>query len=151
MSGCVPQTQFDVCIVDEDVVNVVFEDSRFAGLPISMLLKSIHAEPTHYTVGKYPRVKTLRRDVLPHAPSPLPRCQSRAERARIRTYSSTSFRCTVFEPPQSGILLVLTRCRAGRCSGFDGDQREERRVSRSARRSRWTHSDVSQRLYALPG
>ena len=24
-----------------------------------------------HTVGKYPRVKTLRREVLPHAPSPM--------------------------------------------------------------------------------
>ena len=30
LSGCVPEREFDVDIVDEDVVDVVFEDGWFA-------------------------------------------------------------------------------------------------------------------------
>ena len=59
-------------------------------------------------------MKTLRSEVLPHAPSPL--CarihisfftSSPSSSYEVATYNNTSFRCTVFAPPHNGIFLRL--------------------------------------------
>lgn len=56
----------------------------------------------------YPRVKTLSSDVFPHAPSPLC-CLSPVEGLpkAMNIYSRTSFRWTVLEPPQRGIVDLV--------------------------------------------
>lgn len=102
-------------VVNENVVYVVLENGRLTGRIVSSLLipslplsRDVNA---YYTVGKYPLVNTFSNDVFPQAPSPLqcrqlvPTTESLARIAHPSTYSNTSFLCTVFVPPQSGILL----------------------------------------------
>jgi hypothetical protein len=86
-------------IVYEDVVHIVFKHRRLIHclLGVCTCQSSGIAEQTtyglewHKRTGKKPRVKTLSRLVLPHAPSP----------------SSTSLRCTTFLPPQRGISVEV--------------------------------------------
>lgn len=58
-------------IIDEDIVDVVLEYCRFAVRRDLLDAGTGSAGNTHYTVGKYPLVKTFSSDVFPHAPSPL--------------------------------------------------------------------------------
>jgi hypothetical protein len=53
-------------------VNVVFEDGRFVdGREVSVRCSARQQSRPALPYRTYPRVKTLSRDVLPHAPSPL--------------------------------------------------------------------------------
>lgn len=72
LAGRVPEGEFDVDIVDEYVVDIVFKDGGFVdGWEIAMR-KSLEDElGRDGAAAHYPRVKTFRRDVFPQAPSPL--------------------------------------------------------------------------------
>jgi hypothetical protein len=71
LTGCVPEGEFNVDIVDEYVVDVVFEDGWFVDGWEIAARKSLDGELGRESVVHYPRVKTFRRDVFPQAPSPL--------------------------------------------------------------------------------
>jgi hypothetical protein len=86
--------------IDEDIVDIVLE---YCWLVYSLIEHVVSVKATDLgkgnvgssqrergirRTGKNPRVKTFRRLVLPHAPSP----------------RRTSLRCTTFLPPQRGIV-----------------------------------------------
>ena len=73
MAGGIPEGELDVDIVDENVVDIVFEDG---GLVYSRKVAAMAhgaSDKVRWVVEDktYPLVKTLSREVLPQAPSPL--------------------------------------------------------------------------------
>lgn len=116
LAGGVPEGELDVDVVDKDVVDVVFKDGGFVdGGEIAVVVGVLELRMRRGGWdGKrmYPRVKTLRREVFPLAPSPLRYVSLCIKPPGVLrrgmmgpTYKRTSFRCTVLLPPQSGMLM----------------------------------------------
>ena len=73
LAGGIPQGELDVNIIDEDVVDVVFENGGLVNCrKVAAKAQGASDELRWFLKDKtYPLVKTLRSEVLPQAPSPL--------------------------------------------------------------------------------
>ena len=73
LAGSVPEGQLDVNVVDEDVVDVIFEDGGLVHCRKVAAIARGASDKLQWVVNDktYPVVKTLSNEVLPQAPSPL--------------------------------------------------------------------------------
>lgn len=73
LAGGVPEGELDVDIINEDVVDVVFENGRFVYCRKVPAMAPGASDKLCWVLDDktYPLVKTLSSEVLPQAPSPL--------------------------------------------------------------------------------
>lgn len=73
LAGGVPEGELDVDIINEDIMNVVFENSRFVYCRKVTAMAQDASDKLCWVLDDktYPLVKTLSSEVLPQAPSPL--------------------------------------------------------------------------------
>lgn len=73
LASGIPQGELDMDIIDEDVVNVVFENGGLVYCrEVAAMAQGALDKIRWFSEDKtYPLVKTLRSEVLPQAPSPL--------------------------------------------------------------------------------
>lgn len=73
MAGGIPEGELDVDVIDEDIVDVIFEDGRFVYCRKIAAIAQGASDKLRWVLGHkiYPLVKTLSSEVLPQAPSPL--------------------------------------------------------------------------------
>lgn len=89
LASSVPQTEFDVCVIEEDVVDVVLEHSRLVHGREVASREDVEERrlPTR-------AIAAAGRNMLTQILS-----------GQAEPYSKTSFRDTVLVPPQSGIVV----------------------------------------------
>lgn len=73
LASGIPQGELDMDIIDEDIVDIVFENGGLVySREVAIMAQSASDKSRWFLNDKtYPLVNTLRSEVLPQAPSPL--------------------------------------------------------------------------------